>query len=181
MFFTHYSYLGFDPRGIHDKYTDYFRNNQAIARINLAYCIANPAKHKGYGADSWGITASDDPWGYTPHEPKVTEDNGTMTPTGALSSFPYTPEESMKALKHFYRDLGARLWGEYGFRDAFNADEDWISPIYMGLNQAPIVIMIENYRTGLVWNRFMKNSEIGAMLSKIGFERDSEAAGNAPR
>ncbi len=172
LFFTHYSYLGFDPRGIHDAFTDYFRNNQAIARINLAYCIANPAKHKGYSAQNWGITASDDPWGYTPHEPSTGEDNGTMTPTGALSSFPYTPVESMQALKHFYRDLGRDLWSIYGFRDAFNEDEHWIAPIYMGLNQAPIAIMIENHRTGLVWKSFMKNPEIQPMLEKIGFQPD---------
>jgi hypothetical protein len=172
LFFTHYSYLGFDPRGIHDKYTDYFNNNQSIARINLAYCIENPGKHKGYGADNWGITASDGPSGYGAHEPKMTDDNGTMTPTGALSSFPYTPVESMRALKHFYRDLGQNLWDIYGFRDAFNEDEHWIAPIYMGLNQAPIAIMIENYRTGLIWKSFMKNPEIHPMLDKIGFQKD---------
>lgn len=172
LFFTHYSYLGFDPRGIRDQYTDYFKNNQAIAEINRAYCLENPGHHKGYGAENWGITASDDPWGYTPHEPNSGEDNGTMTPTGALASFPYTPKASMLALKHFYRDLGDRLWGIYGFRDAFNEDENWVAPIYMGLNQAPICIMIENYRSGVVWKSFMANPEIRPMLDKIGFRAD---------
>ena len=172
LFFTHYSYMGFDPRGIHDQYTNYFENNRAIARINLAYCLANPGHHQGYGLDDWGITASDDPWGYTPHQAKESDDNGTMTPTGALSSFPYLPEESMRALKHFYRDLGSTLWGIYGFRDAFNQDQDWVAPIYMGLNQAPITVMIENYRTGLVWRSFMKNPEIRPMLERAGFRPD---------
>ena len=172
LFFTQYSYLGFDPRGIHDQYTDYFYNNRAIAEINRVYCIRNPGHHKGYGSNNWGITASDDPWGYMPHEPKVEEDNGTMTPTGALSSFPYTPEASLEALQYFYRNLGDRLWGIYGFRDAFNEDENWVAPIYMGLNQAPITIMIENYRSGIIWNSFMANPEIRPMLQKIGFKPD---------
>lgn len=174
LFFTHYSFLGFDPRGIRDPYTNYFDNNRAIAEINRAYCIENPGHHKGYGAENWGITASDGPDGYGAHEPKLTEDDGTMTPTGALSSFPYTPEASMQALKHFYRDLGDRLWSIYGFRDAFNQDEDWVAPIYMGLNQAPIAIMIENYRTGLLWKSFMANPEIRPMLDKIGFKPDKQ-------
>ncbi len=172
LFFTHYSYLGFDPRGIRDQFTNYFHNNRAIAEINRAYCIENPGKHKGYGPQEWGITASDGPSGYGAHEPKTSEDDGTMTPTGALASFPYTPDASMQALKHFYRDLGDRLWGIYGFRDAFNEDDNWVAPIYMGLNQAPIAIMIENYRTGLIWKSFMANPEIRPMLDRIGFKPD---------
>ena len=172
LFFTHYSFLGFDPRGKRDRYTDYFENNRRIARINRAYCIANPRRHAGYGPAAWGLTASDGPWGYEAHEPAPHVDTGTLTPTGALASFPYTPDASLAALKHFYRDLGDRLWGEYGFRDAINLDEHWVSPIFMGLNQAPIVVMIENYRTGLIWRLFMANPEIGAALDKIGFVRD---------
>lgn len=174
LFFTQYSYMGFDPRGKRDRYTDYFENNRNIALINLAYCIRNPGHFKGYGADTWGLTASDDQFGYTAHAPNANDDNGTITPTGALASFPYTPGPSMAALKHFYRDLGDRVWGIYGPRDAFNLDVNWYSPIYMGLNQAPIVVMIENYRTGLVWKNFMANPEIAPMLKKIGFNQDSE-------
>jgi exo beta-1,2-glucooligosaccharide sophorohydrolase (non-reducing end) len=173
LFFTQYSYMGFDPRGKHDRYTDYFDNNRNIALINLAYCIRNPGHFKGYGADCWGLTASDDPFGYTAHAPNATDDNGTITPTGALASFPYTPAASMAAFKHFYRDLGDRVWGIYGPRDAFNLTVNWYSPIYMGLNQAPIVVMIENYRTGLVWKNFMANPEIAPMLNKIGFREDT--------
>lgn len=176
LFFTDYSYMGFDPRGIHDRFTDYFSNNQAMARINLAYCIQNPGHYKGYGTTFWGLTASDGPDGYLPHEPRLQVDDGTMTFTGALSSFPYTPEASMAALKHIYRDLGDRAWGEYGPRDAINLSADWVSPIFMGLNQAPITVMIENYRTGLIWKLFMSNPEIQPMLDRVGFKPDKVAA-----
>jgi exo beta-1,2-glucooligosaccharide sophorohydrolase (non-reducing end) len=177
LFFTQYSYMGFDPRGIRDRYTNYFENNRNIARINFAYCVKNPGHFEGYGPDDWGLTASDDQLGYSAHAPDPANDNGTITPTGALGSFPYTPQESMAAFKHFYRDLGDRLWGIYGPRDAFNLTHNWFSPVYMGLDQAPIAVMIENYRTGLIWNLFMSNPEIRPMLDKIGFQRDDERVG----
>lgn len=167
LFFTDYSYMGFDPHALTDRYTNYFENNRNMALINREYCLANPGHHKGYGADDWGLTASDGPSGYVPHAPDANDDTGTMTPTGALASFPYTPDASMAAFKHFYRDLGDRLWDIYGPRDAFDLDQNWFAPIYMGLNQAPITVMIENYRTGLVWKLFMSNPEIGPMLQKI--------------
>ena len=168
LFFTHYSFFGFDPHSLHDRYTSpYFENNRNIALINRAYCIANPKHFQGYGADGWGLTASDGPDGYVPHAPDENNDRGTLTPTGALASFPYTPEASMATFKHYYRDLGGELWDIYGPRDAYNPGQNWISPIYMGLNQAPIVVMIENYRTGLVWKNFMANPEIGVMLRKL--------------
>jgi len=174
LFFTHYSYMGFNPRGIHDRFTDYFQNNQNMARINLAYSESNPGHYKGYGPNFWGLTASDGPDGYMPHEPTPRLDDGTVTFTGALSSFPYTPKSSMAMLKHVYRDLGDKVWGVYGPRDAINLSQDWVSPIYMGLNQAPITVMIENYRTGLIWKLFMSNPEIKPMLEKIGFKPDAE-------
>ncbi len=168
LFFTHYSYIGFDPHSLHDRFTSsYFDNNRNIALINRAYTIANPKHFAGYGPDAWGLTASDGPEGYVPHAPDENSDRGTLTPTGALASFPYTPEASMAALKHYYRDLGAQLWDIYGPRDAYSPTFNWISPIYMGLNQAPIVDMVENYRTGLVWKSFMANPEIGEMLKKL--------------
>jgi hypothetical protein len=180
LFFTHYSYLGFDPHTLHDRYTkSYFENNRDMALINRAYCIADPRHFAGYGADSWGLTASDGPEGYVPHAPNAEDDRGTITPTGALSSFPYTPEASMAAFKHFYRDLGAQLWGAYGPRDAFNPGVNWVSPIYMGLNQAPIVVMIENYRSGLVWKNFMSNPEIGNMLKELNAVTDKAGANHA--
>ena len=168
LFFTHYSFFGFDPHSLHDRFTSsYFENNRNIALINRAYCIANPKHFHGYGPDAWGLTASDGPDGYVPHAPDENSDRGTLTPTGALASFPYTPEASMAAFKHYYRDLGAQLWDIYGPRDAYDPGENWISPIYMGLNQAPIAVMIENHRTGLVWKQFMANPEIGEMLRKL--------------
>lgn len=173
LFFAHYSYMGFDPRGIHDRFTNYFQNNRDMARINLAYCLQNPGHYKGYGRDFWGLTASDGPDGYLPHEPTPSLDDGTMTFTGALSSFPYTPDASMAMFKHIYRDLGGQVWGVYGPRDAINLSKDWVSPIFMGLNQAPITVMIENYRTGLIWKLFMSNPEIPPMLRKIGFKQDA--------
>jgi hypothetical protein len=168
LFFTHYSFLGMDPHALHDKYTkSYFENNQNIALINRAYVTANPKHFAGYGPDAWGLTASDGPNGYAAHAPDAANDLGTLTPTGSLASFPYTPEASMAAFKHFYRDLGAQMWDVYGPRDAYNAGQDWISPLYMGLNQAPIVVMVENYRSGLVWKSFMKNAEIGEMVRPL--------------
>jgi exo beta-1,2-glucooligosaccharide sophorohydrolase (non-reducing end) len=168
LFFTHYSFLGFDPHRLHDRFTSsYFENNRNIALINRAYCVANPEHFEGYGPDAWGLTASDGPDGYVPHAPDANDDRGTLTPTGALASFPYTPDASMAAFKHYYRDLGAQLWDVYGPRDAYNAGQDWVSLIYMGLNQAPIVVMIENHRTGLVWKNFMANPEIEGMLHRL--------------
>ncbi len=175
LFFTHYSYMGFDPRALTDRYTNYFENNRNMALINLAYATENLGHHKGYGPDAWGLTASDGPKGYIPQAPEIKDDHGNITPTGALASFPYTPEPSMAAFKHYYRDLGQQVWGVYGPRDALNPDQDWISPIFMGLNQAPITVMIENYRSGLIWKLFMSNPEIKPMLDRIG-----NAAANRP-
>jgi hypothetical protein len=168
LFFTHYSYLGFDPHRLHDCFTgSYFENNRNLSLINRAYSVANPKHFAGYGRNAWGLTASDGPDGYAPSAPNSNDDAGTLAPTGALSSFPYTPEASMAAFKHFYRDLGGLMWGIYGPRDAINQNANWVAPIFMGLNQAPIVVMIENYRTGLVWKNFMSNPEIAKMLSQL--------------
>ena len=167
LFFAHYSYMGFNPH-VRDRFTDYFENNRAMARINRAYCIQDQGHFSGYGANDWGLTAVDGPQGYVPYEPNPKLDDGTIAPTGAIASFPYTPGASMEALKYFYRELGDRLWGIYGFRDAFNLQENWFSRIYMGLNQAPMTVMIENYRTGLLWKNFMANPEIAPMMKRIG-------------
>ena len=167
LFFTDYSYMGYDPHGRRDRYTDYFENNRNMARINHAYCVANPHNWKGYGEADWGLTAVDGPKGYSAYEPTPSIDDGTIAPTGAISAFAYTPQLSMLALKHFYRDLGAQVWSIYGFRDAFNLQQNWYSGITMGLNQAPMAVMIENYRTGLVWKSFMANPEIPPMIRRI--------------
>ena len=177
LFFSHYSYLGFDPRGIRDAYTNYFIRNYYHTLVNRAYCIDNPENHAGYSDVCWGLTASDDPFGYLAHTAIPNRDNGTITPTAALSSMPYTPQLSIQALKHFYREHGARLWGEYGFYDAFNLDEDWYASSYLAIDQGPIICMIENYRTGLLWDNFMSNPEITTALDALGFEPDTTDVG----
>ena len=169
LFFTHYSYLGYDPHKLQDAYTNYFENNRNICLINYRYCVENPGRYQGYNDSCWGLTAGDGPFHYSASEPVLRMDDGKIVPTGAIASFPYTPEQSMKALKNYYNNYGHFLWGEYGFRDAFNLTENWCSEIFMGLNQAPMVVMIENYRTGLLWNLFMKIPEIQNGLKKIGF------------
>ena len=169
LFFTQFSFFGFDPRDKHDKYTNYFNNNRNIALIAHDYAVENPRKFKGYGDNAWGRSAGVNVAG---GRSLPRDDNGTLNIMASLGCFPYTPEESMKALKHFYRDLGGKLWGIYGFRDGYNETENWYQDVYMALNQAPIVIMIENQRTGLVWNNFMKNPEIQPMLDKIGFVKE---------
>jgi exo beta-1,2-glucooligosaccharide sophorohydrolase (non-reducing end) len=167
LFFVHYSFLGYDPHKLNDKYTNYFTNNRNIALINYRYCMENPGNFAGYGDSCWGLTACDGPWHYSASEPVPHQDEGKMAPTGALASFPYTPQESMKAFKNYYFNYGKFLWGEYGFRDAFNLSQNWCSEIYMGLNQAPVTVMIENYRTGLIWKLFMSDPDVQEGLKKI--------------
>jgi hypothetical protein len=175
LFFAHYSFLGFDARFKKDQFTNYFINNVHHTQINYQYCVANPKGYPGYNENCWGLTASDDPDGYMAHEP-YSRDNGTITPSAALSSFPYTPVESMKALKHFYNNLGYQLWGNFGFYDAFNLKRNWYASSYLAIDQGPIIDMIENYRTGLLWNLFMANEEIQPALDAIGFVHDSTNA-----
>lgn len=172
LFFTHFSYLGFDPRGIRDRYTNYFENNRAIARINHSYCVENPRGFIGYGADTWGLSAGINSGG---GRPLPRDDSGTINVMASLASMPYTPEESLAALKHYYRDLGAKIWGIYGFHDGFNETQNWFEEVYMALNQAPIAVMIENHRTGLVWKHFMANPEIQPALDAIGFKKSPQA------
>lgn len=174
LFFTHYSYLGFDPRGKRDQYANYYEVGRNHSLIDYEHCIDNPYNHEGYGPECWGLTASDDPDGYLAHAPDNRgTDNGTITPTAALSSMPYTPEESMAALKHFYRDLGDKLWGPYGFYDAFNPSRDWYASSYLAIDQGPIICMIENHRTGLLWDLFMQNPEVETILEAAGFVADT--------
>ncbi|MBT0812411.1 Ig-like domain-containing protein [Litoribacter ruber] len=167
MFFSHYSFLGLDPRNLQDQYANYWEQSVNHTLINRAYCIDNPSGFVGYGENSWGLTASDNHLGYSAHSPR--NDLGVITPTAALSSFPYTPEESMEALKFFYYTLGDRLWGEYGFHDAFNPTEEWYADSYLAIDQGPILLMIENHRTGLLWDLFMQNNEVRNGLNKLQF------------
>ncbi|WP_341838656.1 glucoamylase family protein [Chitinophaga pollutisoli] len=167
LFFAHYSFLGLDPRGLKDQYADYWEQNRNHTLINRQYCIDNPKKFKGYGPECWGLTASDNHEFYNAHSP--TNDLGVITPTAALSSFPYTPEYSMQAMRHFYDKLGDRLWGEYGFYDAFNETTNWFDYQYLAIDQGPIVVMIENYRSGLLWRLFMSCPEVKTGLKRLGF------------
>jgi len=168
LFFSHYSFLGLDPRGLKDQYADYWEQNRNHTLINREYCVRNPKGFKGYGPDCWGLTASDTYNGYNAHSPD--NDFGTISPTAALSAFPYTPEYSMQALKHFYNDLGDKIWSEYGFVDAFNETKDWYADSHLAIDQGPIIVMIENHRSGLLWKLFMEIPQIQQGLKKLGFE-----------
>ncbi|MDG1571564.1 glucoamylase family protein [Robiginitalea sp. M366] len=172
LFWSHYSFLGLDPRNLSDSYGDYGAAVGNHARINYAYCLDNPGQHPGYSADCWGLTASYSPnpdgsLGYAAHSPD--SDKGIIAPTAALSSLPYTPEASLKALRYFYSQRG-RLLGPAGFYDAFRPGGDfWVAEAYLAIDQGPIVVMIENYRTGLFWELFMRHPDIQAGLDKLGF------------
>jgi hypothetical protein len=168
LFFSQYSFLGLDPRGLKDRYADYWEQNRNHTLINREHAIRNPNKFKGYGEHCWGLTASDTYTGYAAHSP--TEDLGTISPTAALSAFPYTPEYSMKALRHFYEKLGDKIWSEYGFVDAFNETKNWTASSHLAIDQGPIIVMIENYRSGLLWKLFMSCPEIQNGLKRLGFE-----------
>ncbi len=167
LFFAHYSFLGLNPNGLSDKYAGYLEQNVNHSLINRAYCVANPNNYVGYNASCWGLTASDNDTGYSAHSP--TNDRGIISPTAAISSLPYTPTESMEAMKFFYYTLGDRLWGEYGFYDASNLTEGWTASSTLAIDQGPIIIMIENHRTGLLWKLFMSAPEVQNGLTKLGF------------
>ena len=167
LFFAHYSFLGLDPRNLQDAYANYWEQNVNQTLINRRYCIENPKNYTGYSAECWGLTASDNHQFYSAHSP--TNDLGVISPTAAISSIPYTPEYSLSAIRHFYYNLGDKLWGIYGFHDAFNQSENWWADSYLAIDQGPIVAMIENYRSGLLWDLFMSAPEIAPGLQKLGF------------
>jgi hypothetical protein len=167
LFFAHYSFLGINPNNLKDAYADYGAQTRAHTLINYKYCVANPKNFYGYSAQCWGLTASDDINGYMAHEPA--NDNGVISPTAALSSFPYTPEQSMQALHFFYYTLGDKLWKEYGFIDAFSLHHLWFANSFLAIDQGPIIIMIENHRSGLLWNLFMSCPEVKTGMRNLGF------------
>jgi hypothetical protein len=166
LFWVHYSYLGLNPH-FSDDYANYWEQNVNASLINYSYCVTNPKKFVGYSDQNWGLTSSDNQSGYSAHSPG--NDLGVITPTAALSSFPYTPTESMKALKFFYYTMGDKLWGPYGFYDAFNVTAGWTANSYLAIDQGPIVVMIENYRTGLLWDLFMSAPEVQVGITKLNF------------
>lgn len=168
LFWAHYSYLGLDPRKIKDRYADYWQLNRNHTLINYQWCVENPLNHLGYSDSCWGLTAGYSPKGYAAHSPGKDRDLGVITPTAALSSFPYTPQESMKALKYFY-SLRNKIFGEYGFYDGFDQGKNWYPRRYLAIDQGPIVVMIENFRSSLLWNLFMSAPEIRSGLDRLGF------------
>ncbi|HEX5169047.1 MAG TPA: glucoamylase family protein [Cyclobacteriaceae bacterium] len=168
LFWSHYSYLGLDPRELKDRYADYWELNRNHTLINRQYCLENPRHYKGYGENCWGLTASYSIKGYAAHSP--TEDLGVISPTAALSSIPYTPNESLEVIRHLYFDRLDKLWGPFGFYDAFSEESNWYPLRYLAIDQGPIVVMIENYRSGLLWKLFMSCPEVQNGLRKLEFE-----------
>lgn len=171
LFWAQYSYLGLNPKGLKDRYADYWQNNVNQTLAIHDYCVANPKGYKGYGENTWGLTASYSVNGYAAHT--INKDLGVISPTAAISSIPYTPKESMKVIRHFYEDLGDKIWGKYGFYDAFSETDNWYPKRYLGIDQGPMVVMIENYRSGLLWKLFMKNADVQKGLKKLGFKSPS--------
>ncbi|HVM87313.1 MAG TPA: glucoamylase family protein [Puia sp.] len=172
LFFSHYSFLGINPNNLSDAYcNNYFAQNSAHAQINYDYCVANPQHNYGYSSLCWGLTASDIPGGYTASSP--TNDVGVIAPTAAVSSMPYTSTQSMDAIRFFYFTLGDKIWGNYGFADAFDLNNPWFASSHLAIDEGPIICMIENYRSGLLWNLFMSCPEIKSGMKKLGFSSPS--------
>jgi len=168
LFFAHYSFLGINPNGLSDAYASYDVQNKAHGMINYNYCVANPQGNSGYGTNCWGLTASDIENGYIASSP--TNDVGVIAPTAAISSLPYTPTQSMAALRYFYYKMGDKMWGQYGFYDAFNLNDVWFANSTLAIDQGPIIDMIENYRSGLLWNLFMSCPEVKTGMKNLGFQ-----------
>jgi hypothetical protein len=167
LFFAHYSFCGLDPRGLADRYADYWQQNQGHVRINYLHSVHNPHRYAGYGADCWGLTSSHGPKGYMVSSPA--SDFGLIAPTAALSSLPYLPVEAMRALRHFLTLPKAKISGRFGFVDAFSPASKWFARTYLAIDQGPVIAMIENHRSGLLWNLFMSAPEIQTALQKLGF------------
>lgn len=170
LFWAHYSYLGLDPRGLKDRYADYWKENTHQSLINYRWCIENKLGFKGYGPDSWGLTSSYSVKGYSGHAPGEKRDKGVISPTAALSSIPYTPTESMTAMRNWYTNKKAQLFGQYGFYDAFSDTEQWYPQRYLAIDQGPIVVMMENQRSAFIWKLFMSAPEIQTALRKLEFQ-----------
>ena len=169
LFFAHYSFLGINPTGLTDPYANYLTQNTAHSKINYYYCLNNPLNYNGYSKDCWGLTASDDNIsGYAAHAPG--NDLGIISPTAAISSLPFTPTESLAAMRFFYYKLGDKVWGNYGFTDAFNLTNIWFANSYLAIDQGPQIVMIENYRTGLLWKLFMSCPEVKTGMKNLGFQ-----------
>ncbi|MBP1593102.1 MAG: hypothetical protein H6Q12_120 [Bacteroidetes bacterium] len=169
LFWAHYSFLGLNPNGLKDQYADYFQEMKNYTLINRAYCIRNPKGYKGYGNNCWGLTASYSTTGYSGHAPNEDSDLGVISPTAALSSIVYTPKESMDVMRHLYM-MRDQIFGRYGFYDAFSETDGWYPKRYLAIDQGPIAVMIENYRSGFLWKLFMSHPDVCKGLNKLGFE-----------
>jgi hypothetical protein len=190
LFGHQYSHCWIDFRNIQDDYMrqrgiTYFENSRRATLAARAYCLANPGRWAGYGENVWGITACDGPNGYRARgAPPAQNDDGTIAPTAAAGSMPFTPQESIAALRYMYDTYRDKIWMKYGFRDAFNLTVNWWDTDVIGIDQGPIVMMIENYRTQSIWKRFMQNPDIQRGLRAAGFTSITHVAEkfvNAPK
>ncbi|WP_427873118.1 glucoamylase family protein [Flavobacterium sp. MMS24-S5] len=173
LFWAHYSYVGLDPNQLTDKYANYWDLNVNQTKINYEYCVENPKKIAGYGPEYWGLTASysrnpDGSIGYNAHMPS--NDQGVISPTAAISSIVYTPKESMTFIRNLYENHKDETWGNAGFYDALSLGNKWVAKRYLAIDQGSEVVMIENYRTGLLWKLFMNAPEVKQGLTKLGFK-----------
>jgi hypothetical protein len=170
MFWSHYSFLGLNPNGLKDQYGDYGLETKNQALINYQWCVDNPLGYKGYGENSWGLTSSYSIKGYAGHAPAKQKDLGVISPTAAISSIVYTPEQSKAAMRHWYVNMKDKVWGKYGFFDAFSETANWYNKGYLGIDKGPEVVMLENYRSGLLWKLFMQDEDVKKGLNSLGFE-----------
>ncbi|HEX9828198.1 MAG TPA: glucoamylase family protein [Flavobacteriaceae bacterium] len=172
LFFSHYSFLGLNPNNLTDQYANYWNLVVNHTKINRQYCISNPKGYEDYGTDCWGLTASysrnsDGSIGYSAHSP--VNDLGVISPTAAISSIPYTPSQSLEVMHYLYQHKD-KLLGPAGFYDAFSPEYNyWVAKAYLAIDQGPQIVMIENHRTGLLWNLFMQNVDVKNGLDLLGF------------
>ena len=174
LFWAQYSFLGLDPIGLKDEYcANYFDEMRNLTLVNRAYCVRNPKHYKGFGPDCWGLTASYSVNGYAAHAPNERDDQGVISPTAALSSIVYTPEQSLQVMRHLY-EMGDKVFGPYGFYDAFSETGNWYPQRYLAIDQGPIAVMLENYRSGLLWKLFMSHPDVQKGLKELGFSTVSK-------
>lgn len=168
--FTHqYSHAFVDFRKWRDRYADYWESAVQATLANRQFCIDHADRFKSYGPNSWGLTACDGPDGYRAYGAKEGWHDGTVAPCAAAGSLPFAPQECITALRFFRERFSERLWGRYGFRDAFNLDRNWWATDTLGIDQGITLIMIENLRSGLVWRWMARNKTLQRGLEKAGF------------
>jgi hypothetical protein len=187
LFGHQYSHCWVDFRHIGDAYmnghgSSYFENSRRATLAQRAYCMANPSGFAGYGSNVWGLTACDGP-GYGSYHgyyargaPPAQDDDGTIAPTAVGGSLPFAPEICLPTLRHFYDQFLTNVWCDYGFRDAFNLTANWWAADVIGIDQGPILLMAENYRSQTVWRRFAQIPEIQRGLQAAGFTNLAFAA-----